>query len=242
MTRGNPSLSLPDSLAGLVKAPSEFDSALGNNHFPVFDIQACATIPLSRFVMDINQQNQEQTAWFQQVPISLQPTKKLFRTYFTASHDVDPVEWIRHNRDYFGWSAGIKDIIWTTHPGKAEKILSSKGVGSILRLGEAVLDATEEQRTLQRVVGASYLREFLSFNETSTVIQESMRRQGVQLVYGGEGFENFVRTHSLAAGDILFGRKTNNCRIPTGFLRAVIPVGPYEQEQLLGHSAGTLKD
>lgn len=64
------------------------------------------------------------------------------------------------------------------------------------------------------------------------IAQRASGRQGIQVIYGGEDFEEYIDNYSESDDNHEMARVLGG-RIPPEFIRAIIALGDYEQKELL---------
>ena len=79
-------------------------------------------------------------------------------------------------------------------------------------------------------------RAFGSVEVINTVLERASQRQGVQVIYGGQSYDGESLYDHPGISEGPYDRKTKK-RISPIHITAVLPLGKYEQEQLLRKAA-----
>lgn len=241
---------------GKVYTPGEFDRKLTNGEILHSNVIACTTMTLSRFIQDIQGINMNQEQWVQTFPKKSKYVTKQFGPFKrTVEQKYDDPFWIlNQNREYMSWQVGLRDTLFSIYPDAAEKIFEHS-YSPILYLGREyaktpVLETIDDLYTLIKnantyndkppedsfsLVAADILLKPLgSLENVRDVIVEASQRQGVQVIYGANGFDLYkARAQRVHKDSTFWSAECYKSRFPARFVTAVLPLGQYEQTELL---------
>ena len=191
----------------LIFTPQQFDQLVLSQQFPSENLLGCHVTALTRVNQDFQGNLMDKKEWIQLFPKN---TRKLgigrFKKEF-GGYFEDPMKLIRENRTGYDSSAGIMDALAEQHPELATNPNLYSSIVSSFYESQEAYDAMEK-----KVEG----------------------RKGIQLIYGGAGFLDYLKENDQRDDPEWFGVVRILRRVPSAFISAVIPLGSYEQ-QLLAH-------
>ena len=228
-----------------VIAPHEFDKVFEADRIRPEDALACTTMPYTRLMMDLGGEGLDFNHWMDMLPIRIAKRGLLGRPrpeYIKQqSRSV-----VRCNRAW-GHSAGLSDVFKNVFPDMASAIPESD-TWRIARLGEEYAngEALETETDVTDLValtthtrsddtclqlGRQLIEGAGSISGLNVVLHQASQRKGVQVMYGGDGFIDYIQDHARYGFD-RNGSNDIDHRLPKQFMRMILPLGPYEQEQL----------
>lgn len=235
----------------------EFDAAFAAGKLTPSDISVCTTMPLSRYEKDLRNEDQNIPQWLLEFQVEETITGHFWRRKVKRNFENHTKVLIPMNRDDYGWAEGFSDVL-RQYP-EASAIIYTGNYAELIRLGRiyhefspllsrgkffAMVEANNthphhkpKPETIQAAVDLA-MAAFGSIDVIDSVLSEASRRQGVQVIYGGEGFRMWYAGQQTQGGDTpTHADRKLGQRIPSKFMAFVIPVGKYEQDRLLPQSA-----
>lgn len=235
--------------------PEVFDQQFLKGEIPLEEIQAVTMMTLSQFKSDASLNEMDQEQWIRYFPKEIRYEAKGVWP-FKKNHKIEYIDkkimldQIQDNREYFKWPMGMRSALAQFYPEAAKRIYGGK-YADVLYTNREYSDEspiTNFEELTQLIIKAHTYPSFKmteseakapadlmidslgSYEALNRMLTESKNHQGVQVIYGA----NFLdHSHLRSTGDMM-DSKLFPSRIHPRHITAVLPVGKYEQEQLLG--------
>lgn len=216
-------LHLPSDLSELVRAQEVFDTSFEAGEFSAIDARACSTIGIARFLKDAHGLDMSQDQFFEEIPATQVRVGKRLSRRMQLVHAPEAAGLIKLNRVFGGGAAAEKDLLHSEHPDFVEYL-------SLVALGLPDLSAinSAEPKGAERAAIS-----WLGRGVITDLVDRASRCGGVQVIYGGEDFDQYIRVYSKPDDNHEAARKLEKRRMPAEFFRAIIPLGEFEQGVLL---------
>jgi len=200
--------------------PETFDASFEAGEISATDALACSTMGLKRLVKDMNGIELGTSHFLEVVPAIASKTGLWPRRNVRVSHQPNALKLIRDNR-IFGRSAGEKDVLWTEHPEDA------------MYIDKTGYDWTGFTPVENSAYGSYQVLEALcGKSEVQRMGDLAVLRRGVQVIYGGEDMLTILQEQAAPDGNYMTAWKREQ-RMPVEFVTAILPLGEYEQAELL---------
>lgn len=236
-------------------SPEQFDNLVREGAIPQNLLRAWCVMPLSRYKDDLKNVNMEMPHWIQMRPTEVQQTGFAFwkktREVFSP---FNLFEGWKQLRRFYGWQSGMSDLLRNEYPDVAAVIYGGE-YSSVVHLARlytdfAPLDSWEKvyalveegnthpnskSRPQDIEKSTNLLRTAMpSLKLIDEVFAKAAKRQGIQVVYGGDAFKDYCEYMAGAHIDsAVWNARRLDVRTPSSYITAVVPLGTYEQAELL---------
>jgi hypothetical protein len=216
-------LTLPSHLNALVYTEENFDAAFEAGEFPAVDARACSTIGISRFLRDAHGLDMDQGQFFEEIPAQQVKVGRWPIRKTELVHAPEAAVLIGENRGFGGVDIAEKDLLHAEYP----ELLA------FLKRYNRRLPYFYQMEYSPRNSNQEVAIKWLGESVVDDVNERVSHRAGVQVIYGGEDFDEQIYNQSISDDNHQMARQLEGQRIPSQFFRAIVPLGEYERSLLL---------
>ncbi len=223
-------MALSTEFNNVVLSVEEFDTRFSEGKIPVVDALACSTMGLGRFLSDIHGKDLAVPQYLETIPTHLRIQRNWLTKSKQLSHAPDAPDIIRLNRIFNGSARGI-DVLLLENPEVVAYHLKWNDPYGVLKLDLSTIIDPELSADTRESMAYRMLVGHFGEPKLEELARSASQREGVQVIYGGEHFGGYIAQATKPDPNHEMARKSTQ-RLPSNFVRYVLPLGEYEKTAL----------